>query len=77
MKELERITDQSGLRDHAESTRKVLAPKIIAQARFEAHNKGVTAALKMMEDFGVKGMYGYTYMCGYVLYMYTCWLCIV
>ena len=77
MKELDRITDQSGLRDHAESTWKVLAPKIIAQARLEDHNKGVTAALKMMEDFGVKGMYRYTYMCGYVLYMYTCWLCIV
>ena len=65
MKELERITDQSGVRDHAESTWKVLAPKIIAQARLEDHNKGV------------KGMYGCTYMCGYVLHMYTCWLCTV
>lgn len=74
MKELERITDQSGLRDYAESAWKLLAPKIIAQARLEDHNIGVTAALKMMEGFGVKGC---TYMCGYVLYMYTCWLCIV
>ena len=71
MKELERITDQSGLREYAESAWKVLVPKIIAQARLEDHNKGVTAALKMMEDFGVKGMYGCNYMCGYVLYNYV------
>ena len=48
MKELEQITDQSGLRDYAESAWKLLAPKIIAQARLEDHNIGVTAALKMM-----------------------------
>jgi len=51
MEELERITEQRGLKQSTRSTWKELAPKIISQAHLESQNHSVELALKIIGDW--------------------------
>lgn len=64
MVELERITEQKGLKESTRSTWKEIAPKIISQARLEAHSHSVDSAMELIKGFeGVCCMCMCAYVC--------------